>query len=315
MFFLTGANILCAEVQSASLTPTYLNDINYIELKNTMFDEMYLADAQPIHDGDGNEIAPSYEVPSKWTVETIGYCDFDETTHAGNLAWSMENLSGIIVRRKLSTDFDWTSIYYKEVSDIDDCNISGIDITPGNGDYVYAIVPVTKEGAAYSYYVSDPVTISMEKLLIGDSTGYYTTMLTDGSCNVTCNVPSTVVETLYNKYPTIVSNSNANYQTISVTASFYPDVCDPDSITNDLERTKYIEKVLAFLCNRQPKILKNVDGRRWLVWISTAPTDNASDYYKFREISFECTEIGDVENVEDLTNYGIIDIPEEFWSW
>ena len=66
--------------------------------------------------------------------------------------------------------------------------------------------------------------------------------------------------------------------------------------------------------NGKIKILKSMDGRCWLVYISQPPTDSGDGHYANRQLSFSCTEIGDIENESDLWENNFITASEEWWN-
>lgn len=251
-----------------------------------------------------------------WGFDTIFDAKFKNSVSAGNLDWTLETTNGLLIKRHSLTDDNdnWISIKYIPVSTIEDFIFTGYDYGATSGTYEYAIVPLNDriEGA---YTASMPIDVVVSRLTIIDSDSYKSTPITDGSCNTTYVVPSMPVETLYNKYPSITSNSSICYQTIEVSGSFYPDVCNQeDGIFNDVNRVKYINEVLKMLTNRKPKILKNIDGRIWLVWITTPPSDTAADFYKLRTITFGCTEIGDINSEKNLYECNFINVPRIYWN-
>ena len=297
----------------------YINDD--LETKQEVNLENYGIELEPLfipYENDGFSIlyySNINDIPN-WGFDTIFDAKFNGDVHAGNLSWTLETVNGLLVKRHsvLDDDSSWISIGFHTINKLEDFKIIGYDYGATSGTYEYAIVPVydRTEGA---YAATMPVDIVVNKLTIIDSDSYKTTPITDGFCNTTYVVPSTPVETLYNKYPSITSNSSICYQTIEVSGSFYPDICDQENgIFNDVNRVRYINEVLKMLTNRKPKILKNIDGRIWLVYITTPPTDSAGDIYKFRTISFGCTEIGDINSEKDLYESNFINVPRIYWN-
>lgn len=254
------------------------------------------------------------EIPN-WDFDTIFDAQFKNDVSAGNLKWTLETVNGLLIKRHSLIDNDeWISIKYVPVSRVEDFTFTGYDYGATTGTYEYAIVPLN-ERTEGSYTVSPPIDVKISRLTIIDSDSYKSTPITDGFCNTTYVVPSTPVETLYNKYPTITSNSSICYQTIEVSGSFYPNICDQENgIFDDVNRVRHINEVLKMLTNRKPKILKNIDGRIWLVWITTPPSDSAGDIYKFRTITFGCTEIGDVNSEKNLYECNFINVPRIYWN-
>ena len=69
-----------------------------------------------------------------------------------------------------------------------------------------------------------------------------------------------------------------------------------------------------FLRNGKAKILKSEDGRCFLGYVTTPPTDTADSNYRNRKISFSITEIGNIENEQDLYDCGFSDVTQEWWN-
>ncbi len=308
MYILGASTLLSGDEFAICFTPVNPINITKIELMNAEYDEFYAENAE------GSPLTPEDEIP-QWDYGTELHAQFNGTTAAGNLLWTLDTVDGILIKRSERGKYNWISIDYRKVNSEDDFYISGRDYALGPGYYDYALVPLlgTNEGSYVGFSVEDPVVI--DKLTIVDSDEYNSTYVTDGFCNTNYVMPSSVLETLHNKYPTIISNASTCYETIEVSGSFYPDICNQEEgIFDDKTRSEYIKKVLKFLTNGKAKILKNIDGRVWLVWVTTPPSNTAQDFYKFRNISFGCTEIGDIESERDLYYAGFSNVPEMFWN-
>lgn len=295
-----------ADELSLSASPTSIENINSLTIYNTILDTLY-ATQNP-------DVTPSVDIPTEWDFDTVMQTTFDDgTTSATNVTWTLDTVSHLAIKRKKMDEFEWTTLLVKEIHTLEDFNLHDVDITPTTGEYLYAVVPMLNgiEGA----YTTVPVNIEVTQLTISDSTGVWSTFITDGSCDTVNETPGAFVATLNSKYPTYVSNTIANYQTITVSGEFYPtnDQCSLDLMDDDVIRVKYIKEFIDFLTNRKPKILKAVDGRRWLVMVDNGVTDSMVDFYKTRNISFSCVEIGNPDSTEDLTLNGFIDVSESYW--
>lgn len=298
-----------ADELALSPMPTSIEDITSITIKDVMLDTLFVSRSAD------EEV--TLNVPDKitdWNFDTVMIASYDKDTTASNTDWDVDVVSRIIIKRKRKDDFKWTTIDIKEINYVSDFRISGTDITPTTGEYTYAVVPILDgtEGA----YITTEVKVNVRKLTIIDSTGTWATIFTDGSLNTVNSTPINFVETLNSKYPTAVFNTIANYQKISVEGEWYPtnDDCNMSMIDNDAIRTPYIKRFIDFLTNRKTKLLKNVDGRIWLVMVDNGVSDNMAEFYKTRKISFTCVEIGNTNSTEDLVVCGLIDLPEEFWD-
>lgn len=306
MLFL-GATFLSGDMLSVACTPTNVTNIDDIKLMNCKADDLYLSSA----------VLEAEPIVPNWGWDTVFYAQFNYTTFAGSTSWSTTNAQAILIKRKRADENLWTTIFSRPIVDRTDFNVYGQDITPTNGSYEYVVTCVV-DGFETEYYSTGVFPVKIDRLIIADDNQIWTTFLTNGYCDTTKVVPSSVLEPMYDRYPTIVSNAATNYQTIEVTGNFMPYDCDnddPNTMLDDETRVKYINDFLEFLSNRKTKILKNIDGREWLVSITTPPTDAAQDHYKIRLITFGCTEIGNCNGEEELYNGGFINTDPAYWSY
>lgn len=306
MIFL-GCTFFCADSMSVPCTPTDVSNINYIELSNGEYDDLYMTKDT------------SYELTDqcqgKWDFDTILYAKFDGNGLAGNVDWSLDTVSNLLIKKRKIGDFKWLTLQNKQISSIQDSNIYGTDFTCGKSEYEYAVVPVLN-GIEGNYSTAKVKCDKFFCLLIADDEEVWTTMFTDGQSTIASNVPSSAVVTMYGKYPTIVRNTNANYETVDITASFF--ILDKETCMwvqdDDNKMVDYVNKCKAFLNNGKTKFVRNVDGNMWLGYVTTPPTDTADGHYLNRKISFGITEVGNPESEEDLYNAGLIDVTEEWWN-
>ena len=304
MFF---GDLLSGNVMSVPCTPTDINNITNIELSNGWYDDLRIT-----HNVEEELIS---QVNQDWDWDTILHAKFGDSVGAGNVLWNFDTVSHLLIKRKKVDDFKWITLEVHKIETIEDFNIRNIDKTAKpNYQYQYAAVPI-KNGVEDFYSTCD-VEVKSNCLVIIDRDSIWQTNITDNYLDSTSVVPNTVVETMYETYPTIVRNTNANYETISVNASFYPSDENGCSIIidDDAKRIDYSDKAKMFLRNGKAKILKSEDGRCFLGYVTTPPTDTADSDYRNRKISFSITEIGNIENEQDLYDCGFSDVTEEYWN-
>lgn len=311
MFFL-GFSFLGADEMTLPISPTAHSDNTAVEVSNAMVDTFAITK-------DINTPLTE-EVKTVWDFDTILIAEFDGDTIAGNIKWELGNITHVLIKRRIKGDHRWITLAVQEVHVADDLNIRGTDLTCEGNIYEYAIVPILNYDNTNieGIYSITEVKVTNTDLVVLDRTGVYSTPLTDGFCDVTDVHPNATLELLRNVYPTIVRNTLANYETINVTGNFIPydsnDCLNLDVINDDMTRVLYSREVKRFLTNGLTKILKNVDGQAWLVYVTTPPTDSADGYYNVRKLTFGCTETGDLRSQEDLYYAGLLDVPEEWWS-
>ncbi len=308
MIFLSKT-MFCSDVMSVPCTPTNVDNITRIELSNGWYDDLRVTK------NVSEEL--SSDVNQYWDWDTILHAKFNGNTSAGNVDWNYKEVSHLLIKRKNTDEFKWITLDVRKVKDIKDFNLKNIDLTAvPNCEYQYAAVPIIN--GVEGFYYQDNVDIETQCLMIADKDEVWCTNITDNYFDNTSIVPNSVITTMYDRYPTIVSNSEANYEEVTVNAQFFPteeDGCTID-LDDDKKRIQYNRKAKMFLRNKKVKILKSADGNVYLIYIHQPPSDTAVDNYQNRKISFGAVEVGDINNEEDLWEAGLISesVTEEWWN-
>ncbi len=308
--------VLGADELMIPLTPTDISDINKVTIHDAVYDGLYIT---------RNVTREMTEVPPvEWDFDTVLFADFeDETTMAGNLKVSIEVITDLIIKRKRKDEFRWLTIDAREILHdpgmtpeemVAQMDMKGVDLTATIGyDYEYAAVPVMN--GIESVYSTAEAKCTSNGIIILDADEVWMTDYVENNFDTTAVVPNSVVETMWDKYPTIVRNTEANYETIQLTASFIPGDADCSTEWDDeVKMVQWDRKAYDFLRNDKPKLLKATDGRIWLVYITTPPSDTWDQSSEMRKLTFTCTEIGSVYSEADLWDAGLINAGEKWWS-
>lgn len=309
MIFLYG--FFNGDEMSVPCTPTTIEPITKIRIQNAYFDDLRVT--KDLEEEMGEDIK------DKWNYDTVMHAKFDGDTYAGNVKWDLDNVSYLLIKRKKLKDYKWTTIGYKNVQSLegtDAYNIYGVDFTAASGHvYQYAAVAIVDN--VENEYSIDEVEVKSDGIVIADNTALWFTYLTDQFLDEVSVTPNSIVETMYDRYPTIVRNTMANYEQITVNAEFVPMEDDDCTLDYDDEaaKTQWNREAKLFLRNGRTKILKSSDGRIWLGYVTTPPSDTADSVYYIRNVTFTLTETGDPDSEKYLYKAGIIDVPENFWSY
>ncbi len=306
MFFLN--HILGASPDTIPLTPTHLANLTYIKLSNGLYDCLYITRE--------TDSEPSMDCPREWDFDTIFHADFNNSTNAGNVDWNLQSVSHLLVKRRDTSKFQWTTIAVKEIHTLKDFSdgIKGNDYTNASHvEYQYAVVPVLHgtEGLYNTIFVDSQfrdIFLVEKNCIIGAPSS-------DGFCDTARRIPSSLAETIHNRYPSYIRNTISNYDKGSCKGKFIE--LDEESCNfsvTDALRIPYQRKIMDFLADGMPKLLKHFDGRIWLIAVTGDPTDTADGAYNNRAVSFEWTEIGNYESERDLYYTNLSDIGEEWWN-
>lgn len=288
--------------QTLSYLPIPLDHVDYMKVENGIYDDLYAT-----HINKAVKQPNDYVVPDNWDEETYLHAKFNGNMISGNSDFGVENTAYILVKKRRKGTYKWFPFEVLEVDSSDDFNFVVFDkYGSSNTEYEYAVVPII-EGVEGTYFTAD-CKVSFNHLIIIDKDETYATMY-DIQYNQQKNNTSSTVLPYQSKYPISVSNASNDYYTGNISATFIKDEnCEP--VLDGM--VEYQEKVLDFLNNRKVKFIKDPHGKCWIASIGTTVTDDliATD---LRKISFDFTEVGDIESNEDMKKFGLLDISEEWW--
>ena len=297
--------------QTISSLPIGLNSIDNVKLENGIYDELY---ARGI-DEKQKDPAPlnNFTIPKSWEYGTRLHAKFNGDLYSGNPDFSIKNTTNIIVKRREEGSFKWMPIFDIPVSELklNNYKFEKTDKYASSGvTYEYAAVPIIR-GDEGNYSVAS-CDVKFDTLVIMDMDETYSTMY-DIEVSQDKNNTSSVIMPITARYPIYVANASNDYFTGQVSATFLNLDCkNPDPSEKEIQ--KYRKKLLEFLNNRNVKFIKDPQGRAWLAVLGTTISDAENGHPYLHKISFDFTEVGNVESNEDMNRYGFLNIGEEWWN-
>lgn len=277
------------------------NALVAIQINNGTYNQLYLTT---------NTDMPITNLNNEWDEDTKLNAFFDNTFDAGNTGFSLRNTDYIVVKRRESGTMDWTVIYAQEVKNINDLNINIIDKYARSGvEYEYTVSSFVN-GVENSYIINN-VYSEFNGFYVTDKDCLYGTIYNIDGCDTTRNTTSELVEMLNSKYMQVVSNSKLNCDSGSISGTFFE--LDDENETNAEASLQYRKSFIDRLANKKPLILKVNDGRIWMIKVTGTPSDNMHDIRDIRDISFEWTEIGDINDMRTLYLNGLSDVDSRWW--
>lgn len=299
-----GSTILGLD-NSFSPVPSSINDINYFSLGSGTYDAVYAS--------NNADIELTRELMTEWNNDTIFAGSFDTGINLSNVDFTLDTVSHILIKKREKNTFKWTTIDVRRINTLEDFNIAGIDIfNAGNTQYQYCLVPVLN-GIEGNYNIVEAKSDFDGVFIVERDVIYGTTL--DVTCNTSRNHHVIKQESLFNRYPSIVYNSDSNYEIGTVEGYF----CKYDSNKYEYypeDSVNYRKEFVDFLTNQKPKILKLHDGRIWLINVDeTSVSDSEDGHYLHRKTSFSFVESGNCRDEHDLYDAGLIDVDSDFWSY
>lgn len=282
-----------------SQAPAYLTTINTIELKNGIFDHFNMTK------NINTEYNPS--IPTEWDYDTILNADFEGDLVAGNIDIAISKISAIKIKRRIKGTFDWLTLKSIPITSVDDISFVFNDCLNAFGvEYEYAFVPIMEntEGT----YIINSIESKFNGVFIGDFEQTFR-FLYDVNYGSNSRVQQIgTFQPLGSKYPVVVANGDLSYDTGSVSGLILNDSFDDTKEIVPTEITKKKEKLKDFLTDKKPKCLKDWAGNRFLCLITESPTISYVENAGLRvpRISFGWTQIGDIDNQQDLYDSGMV---------
>lgn len=296
-----GTTMFCGKY--AFMPPvTDIKNFNSISICDGTYDHLFLS---------SNTDETIDNINDDWKYETKLNAKFETDLEGGNIGFSLKNTDTIVIKTREKNDFEWKTIYTVPINKKEDFNfILNYPYSPNNSDNEYMLLS-TINGIENSY-VTTECTTKFGGIFIVDKDNIYGTEFNLDNSDTTQNINPTVIELLNNKYPTVYTNSDANYTSGSTSGCFLKIDCDNNTI-DSYGSVKYRKDIMQWLCNNRAKILKLHDGRIYLIKITGKPTDTCDGHQDLRKISFEWVEVGDINSAKDLYLNNLSDISSEWW--
>ena len=281
-----------------------VENITTLELFNAVYEDLYATQinesVKPV-----DQIVP----PNEWDAATYLHAKFEGSIYCGNADFGVDNTTNILVKRRKKGSFEWFTLFDIPANNVDDYVFTVIDPYSPVGDLEYAAVPIIN-GVESSYNIAE-INYDFNGLLLieKDKTVW---AITDIVLSEDKNSSIGICNTLVGRYPYVFHNSENDYYTGSVSATFidFSNCRMPD--TRRIH--EHYEDVMAFLSNKKPKILKYCDGRIRLISVTTLPNNTADEHFDVHTISFSYTEIGSTLSNKDMNKYSFLDVGEQWWS-
>ena len=285
--------------ESGTTFQTNVADTGYIELhiENGLVDEVY-AD-------DNINFEFTTNKPTEWNFSTILDGKFDNSLEAGNISGQGYSIQSIKIQKRKIDDSKWIDVAILPYnSSFEDYSI--IDNYVANDEsYIYALIPITSTVLG-ERVLSNQVDVEFEGMFLSDKTHNYHLLYDVSVPNITHNTVSNVFELPASKYP-IITTSQIDYVSFPVEATVVTEGSSYGQIDIKAEKQAR-ENLMDFIKNRKPKVYRDDLGEIRLIMVTDKPQivhlDGARGIAK---ISFNATEIGDINDSETLIECGLIE--------
>ena len=285
--------------ESGTTFQTNVADTDYIELhiENGLVDEVY-AD-------DNTNFEFTINKPTEWNFSTILDGKFDNSLEAGNISGQGYSIQSIKIQKRKIDASKWIDVAILPYnSSFEDYNI--IDNYVANDEsYIYALIPITSTVLG-ERVLSNQVDVEFEGMFLSDKTHNYHLLYDVNAPDITHNTVSNVFELPASKYP-IVTTSQIDYVSFPVEATVVTEGSSYGQIDIKAEK-RARENLMNFIKNRKPKVYRDDLGEIRLIMVTDKPQITPLDGARgIAKISFNATEIGDINDSETLVECGLIE--------
>lgn len=289
----------CGDGNSADPTPTSVNNITKTRLSNGIFDHFNMS----------RNVTFNYDSiePIDWDIDTVINANFNGNIDGGNVEASVLNTTSVRIKRRIKGTFDWITIKEVSISKPEDLSFVITDnLASYDTEYEYAFVPLIGENEGN--YIINSIMSKFQGVFICDAETVFKFSAGVEYSNNQVNQEIGVFQPYNRQYPVIVSNSVLNYKSGSIGGWVLPENFDQNRVIDRKAITKEKEVLLNFLMNKKPKMIKDMNGNKWLVFFTGNPSLSYDNNYGqgMVKVNAEWTEIGDSESKDDLYEAGMI---------
>ena len=297
MISFVGYNFL-SDLNSVDPYPTNAGIFNQVEIYRAIYDHIDIS----------NDTAITSNIPpTQWDFGTILDCNFNGNISGGTIKDFSSGITQVRVKKRKVGEFDWQIIKTYDISSSEDLSFVFNDyLTATDTEYEYAYVPVF--GSVEGQYAISTVMSQFDGVFICDANTIFKFNMgvEYGSTDIVQQVGTFTV--LGRKYPIVMSNGLANYQTGQLSGLVLPEDYEDTRTIDLIAITQRRNKLMEFLTNKKPKIIKDRNQNQWLVIIQSPSTSYLNNYGQgIVSASMQWIEIGDAESNKDLAKAGLIE--------
>ncbi len=230
------------------------------------------------------------------------------------------DITKIVVKRKDLGDASgtWLPLYEQTITQASDMNFTYIDFLNQYGKkYQYALVPVLTQNQSGviveiegGYTVSSNVDSVFDGVYIADQTNVERVKAGVGYGNIDMNQGVGSITPIGSKYPVVITNSQNQYHNGSIRGTIVPNDFYSNGNLSRIDMVNKRDELEQFLTNKRAKIIKDWNGKMWLVMILSNVSCTFNDNYGMGMVEFSAdwVEIGDPTTQQDLYEAGLINV-------
>lgn len=274
------------------------SDVVFLSFTNMVIDELYATKKVLINF--------DWVIPKEWEFDTHLHGLFQNTTYAGNIDYSEKIVQRIKIKKRFKGDFDWKTIFEKEIKCIDDFTVQFVDhLEPSNREIEYAYVAVVSNpdlGLVDTDIATNSVLSQFDSyFMVGQEESY--PMILDTDNEITFNRNSNIIVSPGNKYPYVVNNGISRYYSGTLRSTFIEFKDSDYDVENGFSYRNHVDE---FLTDGRIKILKSFEGDMWMINVTGSLPRKTNGHYQNVSHEIQWVEAGNPTSTTDLYENGFI---------
>lgn len=301
-------------------------DLSYnfsgLEVDSTYYVTLDVTTTQGMNvSAQSNTFTVSIDTPTMGSASVVNNgCD-GYISVTSNLSSEYSNeITNLLVKRKdvSQVGSQWLTLHSVPITQASDMDFTFIDFLNQYGKtYQYALVPVLAQDQSGvvvqiegGYTVSDNVDSIFDGVYIADQTNVERVKAGVGYGNIDMNQGVGSITPIGSKYPIVITNSQNQYHNGSIRGTIVPNDFYSNGNLSRIDMVNKRDELEQFLTNKRAKIIKDWNGKMWLVMIMSNVACSFDDNYGMGMVSFSADwlEVGDPTNQQDLYNAGLINV-------
>lgn len=287
-------------------TNVYHPSYNKLELKDMTVDELYI--------DEDITIPYTIDKPDGWNYRTTIDAKFNDSLEGGSVQANNFQIEKVRFQRRLTDEVEWQDVGEIEYKPNEQLLYEVIDKNIQNDfEYQYSILPITSTVLG-NRVVSDEIIADFEGIFLSDKNNNYKLFYNIETDSVQHNISIASLKPLNSRYPIII-DGNLDYKSSGIKALF---ISAETADRNDGKVTIRAEKLgrdrlMKFLKNRKPKVLRQPNGDTMLIRIIDNPQEEyVNNITGIAYVSFKFEEVGGMDSETLKANDILIGSEEEF---
>ena len=278
-------------------TTNFLGSYYSVQLENALVDDIYVT--------LNTAVSTTTVKPTSWASQDILNADFQNTLEGGSISGNGQYITSVAIQNRNTNGLIWdtvTTIPYVQGTSI---LFQYSDKYVQNGEnYEYTLVPYINSVQGIVAPNSVYITANFDATFLTDKNNNYMLMYDIKQGDITYNQNSKIFEPLDAQYP-IIQYGSLNYRTGKISATLLSDT-SLNSSTGFVINSEVVlrQNLIAFLTNRQAKLLRNRFGENILVTIVNKPSISFATSQPIATVNFEFIELNNI-NSSTLSQYGL----------